>query len=214
MIKVYFEGNEESTRAYGLTQWDYGQQLKIYGVENLRTAEVHFSAGEKETEISLGQIEEDGTISAMIPNKLLETGLEIRAYIYVATADSGETVRTVILPVQRRPRPGDYSSPGDKNLLRQLIEKTDSKADDIRIQEGYLQLLSGEKEIGSRIRLPTGGEGGREVEIRNNGEAIQWRYTDSNEWHDLVLLEDLRGPQGAAPEFEIREGHLIVKYKE
>lgn len=213
MIKAYFENNEASTRAYGLTQWDYGQELRIYGIERLQTAEVHFSIGEKEAEISLAEIQEDGTISAMIPDKLLEEGLEIRAYVYVATADSGETVRTVILPVQRRPRPGDYSSPGDKNLLRQLMEKIDSKADDIKLEEGFLQLMSEKKEIGSRIRIPTGGAG-REIEIRNNGEALQWRYTDSNDWNDLVKLEELRGPAGETPEFEIREGHLFAKYKE
>lgn len=29
-------------------------------------------------------------------------------------------------------------------------------------------------------------------EVRNNGTAIQWRYSGEDEWHDLVLLEELK----------------------
>ncbi len=38
----------------------------------------------------------------------------------------------------------------------------------------------------------------REVEIRNSGEAIQWKYTDEEQWNDLVALADLRGAAGAS----------------
>lgn len=33
-------------------------------------------------------------------------------------------------------------------------------------------------------------------EVRNNGTAIQWRYADGQEWHDLVTLEALKGAAG------------------
>lgn len=36
---------------------------------------------------------------------------------------------------------------------------------------------------------------GREVEIRNNGTFIQWRYVWDIEWIDLVSLEDITWPQ-------------------
>ena len=48
--------------------------------------------------------------------------------------------------------------------------------------------------------LPYGGGGpggeGREVELQNNGTAIQWRCVGDADWQDLVDLEDLKGPQG------------------
>ena len=77
--------------------------------------------------------------------------------------------------------------------------------------DNELQLLSGNIPIGQRVRLPTGT--GREIELRNNGTEIQWRYTDSNTWNTLVSLSELRGPAGETPEFEIREGHLFATYK-
>ncbi len=43
------------------------------------------------------------------------------------------------------------------------------------------------------------GKDGREVELQNNGTAIQWRYVGDSEWTDLVQLSDLKGegiPEG------------------
>lgn len=62
-----------------------------------------------------------------------------------------------------------------------------------------------------RVRMEDGSR--KEIEIRNDGTSIQWRYTDQNEWKELILLADLKGEDGKPPEFEIREGHLIVKYE-
>ena len=34
-------------------------------------------------------------------------------------------------------------------------------------------------------------------EVRNNGTAIQWKYSDETDWRDLVALSELRGAAGA-----------------
>ena len=43
-----------------------------------------------------------------------------------------------------------------------------------------------------------GGAGtpGREIELQNNGTAIQWRYVGDNAWTDLVQLSALKGEKG------------------
>ena len=53
------------------------------------------------------------------------------------------------------------------------------------------------------INIPTGGGGsgtpgkdGREIEIQNNGTAIQWRYVGDESWTDLVQLSDITGAKG------------------
>lgn len=212
MIQAVFEQNEEYVRVSGLTQWDYGQDLQIIGLGIVQNAEIHFALeGCREAEIQTAKIE-DEILYARIPDKLLEKGENIKAYVYLATPDYGETVKTIAMPVVRRPKPDDYSSPAEKNLLRELMEQVSLKADNIKAIDGFIQLLAGEKEIGDRIRLPSGS--GREIELRNNGQAIQWRYTDSNEWKDLASLADQKGPAGETPEFEIRDGHLIAIYKQ
>ena len=42
----------------------------------------------------------------------------------------------------------------------------------------------------------TPGKDGREIEIQNNGTAIQWRYAGDDEWTDLVQLSALKGEKG------------------
>ena len=42
----------------------------------------------------------------------------------------------------------------------------------------------------------TPGKDGREVELQNNGTAIQWRYVGESEWKDLVQLSALKGEKG------------------
>lgn len=206
MIRAVFNEHEDYIKIAGLTQWDYGQELRIIGLGDLKGQEVHFAAGNStKALISPAEILPDGSISTRIPDKLLETGENIKAYVYVVDSETGKTVRTILLYVTRRPKPEDYDSPAEKNLLRQVLEKLDAKADKIDLVDGELILKSGGTELGKRIRLPTGG---REIELRNNGTAIQWRYTDSNEWMELVTMEAL---VGNALDFNVREdGHLIV----
>lgn len=212
-MQVSFENQENDfIRCTGLTQWDYGQELEITGLPDVKNAELHYCMeGDAEAEIMPASITGE-KITAPIPDELLKKGRNICAYLYLATREKGETIKTIFLSVRRRARPNDYSAPPEKNLLRQLMEELGKKADNAKIIDGAFQLLSGEKEIGDRIRLPSGG-GGREVELRNNGTTIQWRYTDSNEWHDLITVEELKGKDGVTPDFEIRDGHLFAIYE-
>lgn len=215
MIRADFENNGHSISVPGLTQWDYGQVLEIYGLQYAISVEVHYAIRRQREDaiIDVPNVRE-GVIYSQIPDKLLESGEELCAYVYIADKDSGETVRTIVLPVKRRPKPGDYDAPAEKNLLRQLMEQVKGKADSMTLDESgrYLQLTSNGKLVGDRIRLNVAA--GREIELKNNGTAIQWRYTDSNEWKDLVLLDDIRGKDGVAPEFEVRNGHLWAVYPE
>ena len=209
MIMAVFQDQDSAVTATGLTQWDYGQVLRILGLCGLKRTEVHFALdGGGAALIQLAEVEEDGAVTVPIPDCLLETGRSIVAYVYVTDQTSGETIRTIKMPVTRRAKPQDYDSPADKSLLRQVLDQLAIKADDLS-----LQLMAQGQGIGTKIRLPSGTTGGREVELRNNGTAIQWRYTDSNEWTDLVSLEDLRGPAGEIPEFEVRDGHLFAIYQ-
>ena len=41
-------------------------------------------------------------------------------------------------------------------------------------------------------------------EVRNNGTAIQWKYSGETDWHDLVALDELRGAAGEAGKDDIK----------
>lgn len=212
MVQVVFSKGEQTCQSGKLWQWDYGQVLQIIGLD-LSRAEVHFCNDNQSSAWTVpAQVTESGVIHAEIPNKLLESGAGIRAYVYVSDDSSGETVQYMYLNVRPRPRPDTYDPPKDKTIWDEIVEKLNTKADDLQLEDGYIQLLSGNEPVGTRVRLPSGG--GREIELRNNGTAIQWRYTDSNEWTDLIRLDALKGDPGETPEFEIRDGQLYAIYQE
>ena len=212
MIRAVFKEWESCVRAYGLTQWDYGQELRIYGLQLPDPIEVHFAPDHVNVAlVQIGHTLEDGGTSVEIPDDMLEEGRDITAYVYLCDEKQGETIKTIHLPVKSRQRPEPYNRPnGSRNTIEEILAELAGKADDLTLQEDILQLMSGGKAIGERIRLPIRE---REIEMHNTGTEIEWRYTDSNEWCSLIILDDIRGPAGESPEFEIRDGHLYAIYQ-
>ena len=48
MITAVFTDNDDYAHAYGLWQWDYGQQLRIEGLHLPTAVEIHFALQEKD----------------------------------------------------------------------------------------------------------------------------------------------------------------------
>lgn len=225
MVSVKFQESNTAS-CYGLTQWDYGQTLMILTDSMIPDgAEVQFYQGLlSSTGITTGGI-------VKIPDKMLQNTESITAYIYVRSETAGETILTAALKITARPRPENYILPEYTDYGRlppvggisgQVMgKKSDAdndfswidKADNVKVEDGMLQLLSGGRAIGDRVRIAGAGTGGREVELRKGETAIEWRYTDENEWHELISLSDLKGEPGETPEFELRDGHLFAIYQ-
>ena len=210
MINVEYKSYETEKTATGLFQWDYGQIIHIKGVQNVN--EVHFARGD--TALSVIPDMFDDGIMTRIPDVLLRESGYIIAYIYLTDDQSGKTVKILKLPVTKRARPEDYGGDEDGySIFKVLTKQINTKSDDMMLDDGYLQLLSGGVPIGNRIRIKSVQ---KEVELRNDGNAVQWRYTDSNDWIDLISIEELRGPQGPAgktPRMEMRNDHLYAIYE-
>ena len=154
--------------------------------------------------------------ACLVPWEFLGANGMGHGYVSVYCGNLVTSNQEIIHIIHSGYREGETPKPPEENIYQEILRKIDAKADDLKLDGTFLTLLSDGKEIGNRIRLPSGGEGGgREIELKNNGTAIQWRYTDSNDWQDLVLLEQLKGKDGQTPDFEIRtNGHLIAIYKE
>lgn len=195
---------------YGLSQWDYGQVLQVYGLQLPDQTEVHLAEEFGTMSFTVpGNRQEDGSTIVEIPDTLLQSGKNVIAYIYVCDDGQGETLRTILMPVKKRAKPENYGGSA-LTPMQEILKELRGRADDLSLQEDMLQLMSGGQSIGSRIRLPIRE---REIEMRNTGTEIGWRYTDSNEWCSLIILDDIRGPAGETPEFEIRDGHLYALYQ-
>ncbi len=160
MIEVAFDGENRREEAGGLTQWDYGRLLRIHGLKprDEELFEFHFALeGDSVAFRCKGEINrEAGYITAEIPAGLLKTGKNLNTYIYRTDPEKGMTIYTVYLVVKKRPKPEDYSAPADKNIIRQLQDDMNKKADGLQLTDDGLQLFSGDVPIGSPVDIPAG----------------------------------------------------------
>lgn len=125
MLEANFISGYETVTVQGLTQWDKGQKLQITGLATLpATFQVHFAnATTVEAIVMLGStVAGVGTVD--IPNSLLESGLDIKAWIYVIDAEGSETIKTILFPLTKRTKPADFISepnPTEQSLLEQTM---------------------------------------------------------------------------------------------
>lgn len=93
----------------------------------------------------------------------------------------------------------DLVEPPTPDVYTQILTSLNGKADDLKYENNILYLMANKNTIASvKIVAGSGGSGadGREVELRNNGEYIQWRYSGEEDWVNLVALADLKGEKG------------------
>jgi len=138
MVTAVFTDNDDYARAYGLWQWDYGQQLRIEGLHLPTAVEIHFALQEMGGEaIPRVGTTKDGVTTVTIPDSMLEGNstvwtaekmYNIHAWIYLSDRTSGETIKRITMQVKSRPKPKAFEAPGDGEIFHQAIEAVNDAA--------------------------------------------------------------------------------------
>ena len=138
MITAVFTDNDDYAHAYGLWQWDYGQQLRIEGLHLPTAVEIHFALQETGGEaIPRVGTTKDGITTVTIPDSMLEgnraawtaeKAYNIYAWIYLSDQKSGETIKRITMQVKSRPKPKAFEAPGDGEIFREAIEAVNDAA--------------------------------------------------------------------------------------
>lgn len=138
MITAVFTDNDDYARAYGLWQWDYGQELRIQGLHLPTAVEIHFALQETGGEaITRVGTTKDGVTTVTIPDSMLEGNstvwtaektYNIYAWIYLSDQKSGETIKRITMRVKSRPKPEAFEAPGDGEIFREAIEAVNDAA--------------------------------------------------------------------------------------
>ena len=114
--------------ASGLWQYDYGQVLRIQGLNLPKAVEIHFSltefSGNSITRIGTTK---DGVTDVIIPDSMLENGdtgqnYNIYAFIFLTNSDSGNTEYRIKIPVKARPKPEIPGTPEEPEIFRETVE--------------------------------------------------------------------------------------------
>ena len=159
LTAVFADGETEVT-VEGLWQWDYGQILRIKGLPLPEVYTVHFG----DLEFSGTTVTQIGDADGVaIPSKLLESGKNLYAWVYLHTGeDDGETEYRIKMPVLKRSKPEELdTSEEDQKTINQLINRLTDALDAIGDAESAAALSES---------WAVGGTGTRSGEDANNAK--------------------------------------------
>ena len=134
-----FKEGSRTAEVKGIWQWDYGQILRIQGL-NLPTAvEIHFSLDEHGGEAArrIG-VTKDGVTDVVVPDTMLENesaygdSYYFFAYIYLTDETSGNTEYKIRAKVSTRSKPEGFVSGGNDTfaeILKTVNEIAEDKVD-------------------------------------------------------------------------------------
>lgn len=126
MITAKFT-DRKSITIPGLSQYDYGQTLRIEGLQLPSVVQVHFSLEEMKgtAQIRVGNMV-NGAVEVQIPDELLRQETKetysIFAWVYVDNGVTGKTECKMRIPVELRSKPADYTDE-DEDRLKNTLEK-------------------------------------------------------------------------------------------
>lgn len=135
MITAVFKPDSDYTTQDGLWQYDYGQTLRIHGLDLPQAVEIHFSlqktGGESIPRIG---ITKDGVTDVPIPDSVLENeeqthDYNIYVFIYLSDGKSGKTTKWIKLSVTSRPKPEPFEKPEEAELFREAIVAVNESAE-------------------------------------------------------------------------------------
>lgn len=143
-------GKGKSTTTAERYQWDYGQVLRIEGINLPHSFQTHFSnqprVGTAKTFIGT-----DGAVE--IPDEYIITGKTIYAWIFLhESGTDGETVYSITIPVIPRPKPVDEEpTPVQQSEINQFIaalnsgvERAETAADSAEAAQTAAETAAGE----------------------------------------------------------------------
>lgn len=128
IVTVAFKDSNTAT-ANGVRQWDYGQILRIQGLQLPTAVEVHFAIIDSKDSVTRIGTTKDGVTDVVIPDSMIEAGKNIFAYVYLRDSESGQTEYEIKIVVTTRAKPEAFDTPEDKELFAQAIEAVNEAAD-------------------------------------------------------------------------------------
>ena len=109
MIEITFGNSIDEVSAFGLTQWDKGQKLKINWQEMPETFQVHFASRDSAQAVIVTAKAGYGIAIVDIPDELLKYSADINVWLYLTDGDDvGESVKRAVLYVRPRAKPQSH----------------------------------------------------------------------------------------------------------
>lgn len=148
MVTVVFNPGDTSASKYSaLSQYDYGQVLRIQGLNLPAAVEIDFALQPTGgTSVPRIGITKDGVTDVVIPDSMLENNdrtkdYSIYAFVFLTDATSGQTEYRITLGVKARPKPEVPGGGDNPDIFHEAVqavrEAAEQAAESERQAEGW-----------------------------------------------------------------------------
>ena len=124
-VSVSF-GNSKAVIADPVYQYDHGLVLKILNTSASEIQQAHYAVEDMRETVGLQLAQQGSNLEARIPDNLVAKGKKITAYLYFEDDNAGYTVKTAVIPVIPREKPGTVLMDApDSSKVGQLVDDLD-----------------------------------------------------------------------------------------
>lgn len=179
-------------------QYDYGQALKIEGVELPANYDVHFANERSEKAVVVIGHNED----IAIPDEMFYAGLDIQAYIVMHLgADDGRTIYRATIPIKRRAMPTDEpATPQEHSAISEAVALLQVSIDQVienvnhypTIRDGYWYVYDAATDSMVNTGTTAHGNGIASVSVDPTTYTMTFTFDDGSTYE----TDSLRGPKG------------------
>lgn len=123
-LTVNFPTGVDEITVQGLTQWDKGQTIEIHCTTLPTVFQMHFACKNRTEAIVVSGTMSNNVGTVSIPDALLRQATDLKAWVYTIGENTGETVKTINLPITARAKPEDYITtltPSQQTMLEELV---------------------------------------------------------------------------------------------
>ena len=136
MIEIKFDSSCKEACAFGLTQWDRGQKLKILWDDMPEKFQVHFSSRGSSEAVVAEAKGESGQAIVDIPDALLKSSADIFTWLYISESlKVGESIKRGVLYVRPRAKPHtaiDDLEKSQQEILEDILAKINENVNHIK----------------------------------------------------------------------------------
>lgn len=205
----------------GIWQYDYGQILRITGVEFPKAVEIQFSLNEKSgSTITRIGTTVDGATEVQIPNELLKNDGRtydycIYAYIYLTDETSGSTEYEIVLRVKSRTKPENPSEEPlpEPNIFHETVvavnasaERAEKALEDVEEIRDNLNL-----DLSEKITRPQTAEVGQVLAVKEIDESGKPTVFEAEDVKVPTKTSELENDSGFLTEHQDISGKLDKK---
>lgn len=202
IIFAVFSNNNTSVISSHAWQYDYGQTLRIQGLQLPPAVEIHFAIEDEETSVTRVGVTSDNVTEVVIPDNCLDNmdalqSYNVYAYIYLTEERAGGTGYKITIPVKARPKPELFDIPEQEDIFRKAIEAVNTSAERAETAEKEAESWAhGHKDYPERLKDNASYYA---AEAKNAAESVSGRVKESKKQIDDYVKEkenQLKGETG------------------